>query len=125
MNVRVRDSIRGVSAEEGYKASELGKQRYKEQDDINHPDMGETKTLGWRPSCRCNAPAVPAVILDPFAGSGTTLAVAKSLGHIGIGYELSTEYLPMIKERLEDTAEGDPVQSIKTCVNKNRGEFNK
>ena len=27
-------------------------------------------------------------------------------GHIGIGYELSTEYLPMIKERLEDTAEG-------------------
>ena len=106
MNVRVRDSIRGVSAEEGYKASELEKQRYKEQDDINHPNMGETKTLGWRPSCKCNAPAAPAIVLDPFAGSGTTLAVAKSLGHIGIGYELSTEYLPMIKARLQVTPEG-------------------
>ena len=65
-----------------------------------------SNTIGWRPSCKCNAPAAPAIVLDPFAGSGTTLAVAKSLGHIGIGYELSTEYLPMIKERLEDTAEG-------------------
>jgi hypothetical protein len=65
-----------------------------------------SNTVGWRPSCKCNSPAAPAIVLDPFAGSGTTLAVAKSLGHIGIGYELSTEYLPMIKERLEDTAEG-------------------
>jgi site-specific DNA-methyltransferase (adenine-specific) len=65
-----------------------------------------SNTIGWRPSCKCNAPAAPAIVLDPFAGSGTTLAVAKSLGHIGIGYELSTEYLPMIKERLEATPSG-------------------
>ena len=66
----------------------------------------DSQTLSWRPTCECNAPASPALILDPFAGSGTTLAVAKSLGHIGIGYELSTEYLPMIKERLIETIPG-------------------
>ena len=65
------------------------------------------KTIEWRPSCRCNAPAVPSLVLDPFAGSGTTLAAAKSLGHIGIGYELSTEYLPMIEQRLHETPEGE------------------
>jgi DNA modification methylase len=69
--------------------------------------VSSAQTLGWRPSCKCNAPSAPAIVLDPFAGSGTTLAVAKSLGHIGIGYELSTEYLPMIKERLEATPEGE------------------
>ena len=69
--------------------------------------VSSANTIGWRPSCKCNAPAAPAVVLDPFAGSGTTLAVAKSLGHIGIGYELSTEYLPMIKARLEGTPAGE------------------
>jgi hypothetical protein len=69
--------------------------------------VSSANTIGWRPSCKCNAPSAPAIVLDPFAGSGTTLAVAKSLGHIGIGYELSTEYLPMIKERLEATPEGE------------------
>jgi DNA modification methylase len=67
----------------------------------------DSKTIEWRPSCRCNAPAVPSIVLDPFAGSGTTLAAAKSLGHIGIGYELSTEYLPMIRQRLQETPEGE------------------
>jgi DNA modification methylase len=32
--------------------------------------------LGWRPSCACDVPTVPAVVLDPFGGSGTTGKVA-------------------------------------------------
>ena len=32
------------------------------------------------------------VVLDPFTGSGTTLAVAKKLGRKYVGYELSQEY---------------------------------
>ena len=40
------------------------------------------------------------VILDPFAGSGTTLMVARQLGRSAIGIEISPEYANLIKQRL-------------------------
>lgn len=40
-------------------------------------------------------------VLDPFAGSGTTLAVAKELGRNGIGVEMNEAFLPLITERLQ------------------------
>ena len=40
------------------------------------------------------------VVLDIFAGSGTTLQVAKSLGRSAIGIELNPDYIPLIKERV-------------------------
>ena len=39
-------------------------------------------------------------VLDPFAGSGTTLAVAKRLGRHYLGMELSPEYAERIRQRL-------------------------
>lgn len=40
------------------------------------------------------------VVLDPFAGSGTTLQVARASGCDGIGIELNSEYCQLIKKRL-------------------------
>lgn len=40
------------------------------------------------------------VVLDPFAGSGTTLKVAKELNRNYIGYELYSEYIKLINEKL-------------------------
>ena len=39
-------------------------------------------------------------VLDPFAGSGTTLLAAKNLGRNSIGYEINKEFEPIIKEKL-------------------------
>jgi DNA modification methylase len=40
------------------------------------------------------------LILDPFAGSGTTLAAAKKLGRDYLGIELSANYADQIRDRL-------------------------
>jgi site-specific DNA-methyltransferase (adenine-specific) len=49
------------------------------------------------------------VVLDPFGGSGTTLAVAKKLGRHYLGFELSAEYAARVDERLKSIAVGDPL----------------
>ncbi len=38
-------------------------------------------------------------VMDPFAGSGTTLRVATRLGRHGVGIELNPAYVPMIERR--------------------------
>ncbi|MFQ5978125.1 MAG: DNA methyltransferase [Candidatus Heimdallarchaeota archaeon] len=40
-------------------------------------------------------------VLDPFLGSGTTLAVAKELGRRAISYEINSQYEPIIQFRLK------------------------
>ncbi len=49
------------------------------------------------------------LVLDPFAGSGTTLAVAKKLGRNFLGCELSEAYAAQISERLARVRDGQPL----------------
>jgi site-specific DNA-methyltransferase (adenine-specific) len=48
-------------------------------------------------------------VLDPFAGSGTTLAVAKKLGREFLGFELSEAYAARVRERLAAIEPGQPL----------------
>lgn len=41
------------------------------------------------------------LIIDPFAGSGTTLKVAKDLGYNYLGFEIDENYCKIIEERLK------------------------
>jgi DNA modification methylase len=63
-----------------------------------------TTTLGWQPTCSCDLEPVPAVVLDPFVGSGTTCMEARKLGRHGVGLDLSYPYLQLAKDRLGLTA---------------------
>jgi len=63
--------------------------------------MVRTQTLGWRATCKCDAgEPIPATVLDPFVGSGTTCIVAKQMGRSYIGIDQSEEYCAMTEERL-------------------------
>ena len=60
------------------------------------------RTIGFSPSCSCGAgKPVPCTVLDPFAGSGTTGAVAKSLGRDYILIEANPDYIELIEERIK------------------------
>ena len=48
-----------------------------------------------------------AVIIDPYAGSGTTLVAAERMGRESIGIEIDETYVDIIKERLKKEDEKD------------------
>src|SRR5690606_11333850 len=56
----------------------------------------------WEPTCTCegNDGSGKCLVLDPFAGSGTTLLVAERLGRQAVGIEINPEYVEMAKRRL-------------------------
>jgi DNA modification methylase len=71
-----------------------------------HKAANPDKFLGWQPACDCDATGtISGTVLDPFAGSGTTLAVAAELGRSGIGCELNAEYIALAKKRIREARE--------------------
>jgi DNA modification methylase len=73
--------------------------------------------LGYQCPCYTGAPTVaelaawnrpptrPAVVLDPFVGTGTTLVCAEALGRIGVGLDLSGSYLDLARWRIRDSGQ--------------------
>jgi DNA modification methylase len=56
---------------------------------------------GWRQACNCETSATePGIVLDPFAGAGTTCMVAKNLQRRFIGIDLNDEYVAMAQDRV-------------------------
>ena len=49
--------------------------------------------------CGCHAPTRPGLVLDPFAGSGTTLKVARELGRDALGIELHPRFAGLARRR--------------------------
>jgi DNA modification methylase len=49
-------------------------------------------------------------VVDPFAGSGTTLVVAKKLGRNCLGFDISEDYVRRGIERLERACAGDALE---------------
>jgi len=61
----------------------------------------ETVDKGWTQRCDCPTHETePGVVLDPFAGAGTTLLKAKELGRKFVGIELNPEYADMARARI-------------------------
>jgi hypothetical protein len=68
---------------------------------VGHWRIGTVaNTTGWHPSCSCSCDPVPAVVIDPFFGAGTTGLVAKKLGRHFIGIELNEAYIDMAQKRV-------------------------
>ena len=60
-----------------------------------------TRVTGY--ACACpepTAPTRPAVVLDPFGGTGTTAMVARALGRFGVSMDLSRDYLRLAQWRV-------------------------
>jgi DNA methylase len=55
---------------------------------------------GWT-----SPPSRPALVLDPFVGSGTTLLVAEALGRDSVGLDLSSDYARLSKWRASQRSE--------------------
>ncbi len=84
-----------------------------------------SRTVGWRAGCACGEAPVPATVLDPFGGSGTTAQVAARLGRHCILVELNREYLPLITENTgaipDAPASTKPRQGQQTIFDRLRG----
>lgn len=83
---------------------------YREVEEVGNRDPKRhctiTDTIGWEPTCKCGKELyqfLPCTVLDPFAGSGTTLAVSLQHGRNAIGIEINPEYCNLIRKRIADT----------------------
>jgi len=68
----------------------------------------QSTTTGWQPTCNCPpSDPIPATVLDPFGGSGTTAQVSRQLNRHTILIELNPEYAELAKVRVLQRLDGE------------------
>ena len=80
-----------------------------------HPEMIERKDF-FQPTCDCpdNTGDDRCVVLDLFAGSGTTLLVGHNMGRDVIGIDISKKYAKLASKRIKNGANfQDPLDDFK------------
>jgi DNA modification methylase len=65
-------------------------------------DEHPKQTVGWNGPCKHEGDPIPATVLDPFAGSGTTGLVAQRLSRRAVLIDLNGEYLEQVMDRNRD-----------------------
>lgn len=88
----VAPGVRFVDESRADKTRKLSGKEYNEQ--------ASCRTVGWSPGCKCGKDPIPATVLDPFTGSGTTAVVALRHGRRFVGCELSAEYVRLAEKRI-------------------------
>ena len=63
--------------------------------------LGAKQTIGWAATCGHVREPIPALVLDNFAGSGTTLYVTLRLNRRGIAWELNPANVQLIHDRIK------------------------
>lgn len=79
-----------------------------------HPSLKPQAFL--RPLVRAALPLGEGVILDPFAGAGSTLAAAQSVGYPSIGIEKDVHYFDIACEAIPKLATLKPNGNTKACI---------
>ena len=101
MNVRVREAKAGQRSQKSWFDRSA---TYGEIANYGPETPGTSVTVGWQATCDHGAEVVPATVLDPFSGSGTTGVVALRLGRSYVGIELNPEYAALSRERIAGDA---------------------
>lgn len=117
-------TVSKVYESNGSKQAETGNRQYtgfnarwKSAQEVGNRDpqrhVTSVKTVGWKAGCACDKAPVPAVVLDPFGGAGTTVLVATRLvktgagcGRRAIASELNPEYARMARKRILTASRG-------------------
>ena len=73
---------------------------------------------------RCFTISADRIVLDPFAGSGSTLLAAAALGRTGVGVDISEAYVTLARQRLESVGDsGTPGHVVHYGDARNLGSF--
>ena len=79
----------------------VGLQGGGETRDVRRGPCVTVRTLGFLPTCECGGETEPGVVIDPFAGSGTTGVVAIRHRRRFLGCEINPEYVAMAQGRID------------------------